>query len=142
METIKERRLGLYFIGQLALLAGVPGGMSLMVKRRRSFATAVLTNLGDITNRFALTFPRRDGKIVVGNLTLESITGMPPLRPLTHVGVGVCVYAERLIVNLLCDRHSFTREQTRRFLQTYLARIREGLPEPQPAVTNAPAPVV
>src|SRR5262249_25534471 len=118
---------GLYFIGQLALLAGIPGGMKLMLSPRRCFATAVLTNVGDMTHRFGLAFPVVDGKLQIGNLTLEGITGSPPLRPLTHVGVGLFTYADRLVVTLLCDRHHFTREQARKFLELYVSHLRRGI---------------
>jgi hypothetical protein len=126
-EAIKGRRLGLYFIGQLALLRGIPGGMKRMLSPRRCFATAVLTNLGDVARRFSLAFPIANGKLVVGNLVMERITGTPPLRPLTRVGIGIMIYAERLVVTLSCDRHHFTQEQSRRFLEMYVARIRRGL---------------
>ena len=126
-EAIKTRRLGLYFIGQLALLGGIPGGMKLMLSPRRCFATAVLTNIGDMTHRFGLAFPVANGKLLIGNLTLESITGTPPLRPLTHVGVGIFTYAQCLVVTLLCDRHHFTREQARRFLNLYVSHLRRGI---------------
>src|SRR5262249_45754254 len=126
-QAIKSRRLGLYFIGELALVGGIPGGMRLLLAPRRSFATAVLTNVGDLTNRFGLPFPRRDGKLLVGNLVLESITGTPPLRPLTHLGVGILIYAGQLNVTLALDRHLFTREQARELLDRYVARIRQRL---------------
>jgi hypothetical protein len=126
-EIIKHRRLGLYFIGQLALLGGIPGGMKLMLSPRRCFATAVLTNVGDMTHRFALPFPVAEGKLVVGNLTLESIVGMPPLRPLTHLGIGIFSYADRLVVTLLADRHHFARDDARDFLAMLVENIRGEL---------------
>jgi hypothetical protein len=126
-EDIKQGRLGLYFIAQLAILAGLPGGMRFVVGRQSCFATAVLSNLGDIGRLFPASFPRQGGKLVVGNLVLESLTGTPPLRPLTRVGVGLITYAGQLTLCVLCDRKSFSTEQSRRFLEIYLARIRRGL---------------
>jgi hypothetical protein len=126
-EAIKRGRLGLYFIAQLAILGAIPGGMPLVLGRRRCFATAVLSNVGDPTRAFSTQFPRRDGKLVIGDLLLENIAGTPPLRALTRVAIGVTGYAGQLTLGLLCDRHGFDQEQTRQFLDTYLARIRQGL---------------
>ncbi len=133
MDVIKSGRRGLYFIAQLALLGKIPGGMRLVLGRRRCYASAVLTNLGEAGKAFRVRFPRRDDKLVIGNLVLESLAGAPPLRELTRVGVAVATYAGQLTLSLLCDRRHFTREQSRRFLQMYLGRIRADIDPSQEA---------
>jgi len=125
-EAIKGKRLGLYFIAQLASLSAIPGGMRFMLGQR-CLATAVLSNVGDPTRAFSAQFPRQGEKLVVGNLVLENIVGIPPLRPLTRVAIAVVNYASRLLINLVCDPHCFSEEQARKFLDTYVARIRQGL---------------
>ena len=99
-----------------------------MLRLNRCFASAVLTNVGDPIRRFRVRFPRRDNKAVVGNLLLENIVGVPPLRALTRVGVALTSYAGQLTVSLLCDRHCFSQQQARHFLEIYLNRIAQGLP--------------
>jgi hypothetical protein len=126
-EAIKQGRLGLYFIAQLALMAGIPGVMPLVLGRHRCLATAVLTNVGDLARLFSSQFPQRAGKLVIGNLVLESLSGTPPLRPQTRLGVGVITYAGQMSLSLLADRHHFTQEQSRRFLNAYVARVRQSL---------------
>lgn len=52
---------------------------------------------------------------------------------MTRVGVAVATYAGQLTLSLLCDRRHFTREQSRRFLQMYLGRIRADIDPSQEA---------
>jgi hypothetical protein len=132
MEKIKRLRLGLYFIGQLAVLAGIPKGMSLMLSGKRCFATAVLTNVGDPSRRFNVRFPRHENQLVVGNLLLKNVIGCPPLRDLTRAGVAITTYAGQLTVSVQCDRHCFSQEETRLLLDTYIAHVRAGLSEAGP----------
>ncbi len=128
MEAIRRLRLSLYFIGQIGILAAIPGAMRRVLGMKRCFATAVLTNVGDPARRFRVRFPRRENKAVVGNLLLENLVGVPPLRALTRVGVALTSYAGQMTVNVLCDRHCFSRQQSRQFLEIYLNRVAQGLP--------------
>jgi hypothetical protein len=128
MAAIKRWRLSLYFIGQIGALVAIPGATRWLLGSKGCLATAVLTNVGDPTRRFRVRFPRRDNKAVVGNLLLENIVGAPPLRALTRVGVAVGTYGGQMGVSVLCDRHRFSRQQARRFLEIYLHRIAQGLP--------------
>ncbi len=134
MEAIKRLRLSLYFIGQMSILAAIPGAMRMVLRANRCFASAVLTNVGDPTRRFRVRFPRRDNKAVVGNLVLENIIGVPPIRALTRVGVALTSYAGGLTVSLLCDRRWFSRRQAQDFLAVYLKRIEKELPTEQQPV--------
>ena len=53
MDAIKRLRLSLYFIGQIGILAAIPGLMRRVMSMNRCFASAVLTNVGDPMRRFS-----------------------------------------------------------------------------------------
>jgi hypothetical protein len=97
-----------------------------MIRSKRCLATAVLTNMGDPTRRFAVHFPRIEGKCVVGNVVLESLTGSPPLRPLTRVGFGIGTYAGRIVINARCDRKFFGDPDTRTMLDLFANGLLAG----------------
>jgi len=126
-KFIKHGRRGLYFIAQLEILRGLPGTMSLAVSPSRCYATIVVSNVGDLTKMFPDSFPRLGSKVVLGNLVLESIAGTPPLRPLTRAGLGLITYGGEMSICLVCDRHLFTAEDSRRFLDLYAARVVAGI---------------
>jgi NRPS condensation-like uncharacterized protein len=99
-RRIRQMQVGVDFLQGLALVQKVPALLSLLRYRRRCMATAVLTNLGDLTKRFRKRFPERDGSIVIGNLVLKHVFGTPPVRPRVHAGFGICVCSGQLCLSL------------------------------------------
>jgi hypothetical protein len=120
-ETIRQFRLGLYFLGGLAMAMRLPGAIPWVLRRNRSFATIVLSNLGKVLRRTDL--PRRDGRLICGEAMLQRITGVPPIRPWTRAAIAVLSYGDETTVNLRCDPHVFSAAQARRFLAEYVAEL-------------------
>jgi hypothetical protein len=90
----------------------------------RTLATVVFSNLGDPTRRFTARFPRKEGRLVCGNLTLEAVAGIPPMRPRTRATFLVLSYNLNLTVNLRCDPQYFTAGDTQHLLSLYTERLR------------------
>lgn len=120
---IRRHHISLYFLGQLAAIDTIKKGLALLVRGHRCFATAVLTNLGDPTRRFTVRFPHRKGRLSIGNLVLENFSGVPPLRPKTHLALGVLTYAKQLNICLRCDPHYFSLEDTENLLGRYVSQL-------------------
>lgn len=99
-QFMKQVRIGLDFLGGITVAQKIPGLVPLLVNAPRCMATAVLTNLGDLTKRFRRRFPSQDGVVVVGNLLLDAVFGTPPLRPQTHAGFGICICASKLCLSM------------------------------------------
>jgi hypothetical protein len=97
-----------------------------LVSGERCLATAVLSNVGDPTKRFIAKLPRSAGRIVAGNLILEDIVGVPPLRPKTNVTICAMTYRRRLTICMRCSPHFFTIEDTRQLNEWYIQRV-QGL---------------
>lgn len=121
--AIRERRLGLYFVGGVALAGRIEGLVPWLLRQERCFATAVLSNLGKVLVRAPLE--RRERRLVSGDVVLESVTGVPPIRPHTRASFAIVSYAGRTTVNLRCDPSLFSAEHTRRLLATYMAQLRQ-----------------
>jgi len=120
-EAVKNWRLGWYFLGGLAAASGIPGVVPWFLRRNRSFATVVLSNLGRVLNRAPL--PREGRKLVCGDVVRQRIAGVPPVRHLTRAARGVSTYADETTLSLRCDPRLFTVEQTRQHLAGYVARL-------------------
>jgi hypothetical protein len=86
--------------------------------------------MGDSARRFRPHFLRREGKLVAGNLVIENFGGVPPLRPMTHAGIGVNTYLGQLIVNVQMTPGLFAANDVQRFLDLYVRHIRAGLERP------------
>ncbi len=94
---------------------------SLFVNRR--MATAILSNTGDPTRQFHVEFPRENGMIQCGNLTLEDIFGVPPMRPGTRATVSIFTYRRVLKISLRCDPNHFSESNTRELLDLYVTNM-------------------
>ena len=94
-----------------------------------------MSNIGDPTRRFAAKLPRKDGRVVAGNLLLDDITGVPPLRPHTRATFSVFAYRRKLTISLRCDDKYFSDEDTIRLLETYARHLRNCAPTSFPLAT-------
>ncbi len=121
MQRNKKGRLSLYFLGGLTLASNVRGLLPWTLRRRRSFATMVFSNIGRPFAQSGL--PRSDGRLVCGDLVLDRITGVPPIRPLTRGAIAAFEYADKMTFCLRCDPKLFRGEETRELLDAYLARL-------------------
>ncbi len=133
-EAIRRYKLSLYFLGGIAMMQAT-GLLNWLLKRKMCFATAVLTNLGDLTRRFVARFPRSPEGLQVGNLVLTGAIGMPPVRPLTRSVWAVCQTASTLTICLKCDPQSFSPLDVERLLGEYVKQLldsaRGATPEQQ-----------
>ncbi len=122
---IKQLRLGLYFVGGLRFGCHIPGLVRWSLRRKGSFATAVLSYVGRVFVRTRL--PRQDGKLVCGNVVLQRVAGVPPVRPGTRASLAVILYGGSTSIHLRCDPHYFNAPQTQQLLGAYLDQIRQTI---------------
>jgi hypothetical protein len=71
--------------------------------------------------------PRRDGKLICGDVVLESATGVPPIRPGTRASIAVTLYGGSTVINVRCDPHHFNATQTQQLLDAYVDQIHETI---------------
>jgi len=127
MEQIKRLQLRYAFIFYLAVSRLVPGGLSQSTAADKCQSTSCLSNLGPV---FAHTpLPRDDGRIVSGNVVLENVDYVIPLRPHLHAAFCVYTYAGRLRVLMHCDPRAMPDEHSGKLLETYIRQIRRTINE-------------
>jgi len=123
-RRIKDWHLGLYFLGGLAFASKFPRMFARAMRRERSFATAVLSNVGRFSPDKTLA---PTDKWRCGELTLEWIGGAPPLRRLTRAAIIVIEYAGRASLCLRTDPHAFDEASTRELLTELVEEVQETL---------------
>jgi hypothetical protein len=123
---IKSYRLGTKFMSAVNWLSQRSKLLPYVASRNICLATAVLSNAADPSRRFTAKFRREAGRIVCGNLRLESISGVPPLRPKTHATFSISQYTRGLTVSLRCDPSCFALKDTAALLDLYIERLRES----------------
>ncbi len=122
MQLIKDLRLALAFLRSLKTVGSVPGAMKLMTRSEKCHATCVLTNVGEPLADVPL--PRTDGKIMAGNVVLEEVDMMAPVRPYTSVAIGVVRYAGRLRLAMHYDPRPLSAADAGDLMKAYVDQVR------------------
>ena len=123
---IKQKRSGAAFMDMVYVASKVRWVLPFALSRNVCLSTAVLSNPADPSRRFTAQLPRQSGKIVCGNLVLEEITGVPPLRPKMRAAFSVSQYDRRLTISLRCDPHTFRLKDTAALLDQYMEQLRKS----------------
>jgi len=123
MQQIKRLRLGLTFVLSLRFFRYLPGGLSRMTPGDRCLASSVLTNVGDALAHVSL--PRQNGRIVAGNVVLETVEVVAPIRPFTNAVFAVLEYAGRLAIVTQYDSTLISKHEANELLTLYVQRLRQ-----------------
>lgn len=107
-KWIQANRATQQFLDVLSACCRIPGLLTAITRLPLCFSTAVVSNVGNVVSRMRTTAPLRDGRICPADLTITRVTGVPPLRPLTHVAVGVTTYQATLTMSVMCAPDVFT----------------------------------
>lgn len=120
---LKHTRHKTTFMYVLAFLVRCPTWLKRGFVSRRRVATAIVSNTGDPTKRFSVSFPSENGLLRAGNLLLTDINGVPPMRNGTRLTISIFTYRRVLKICLRCDPKYFTVANSREFLAHYVAAI-------------------
>ena len=121
MRFIKWGRFGIAFVRACGLVDLIPGGLRLLSRANRCYATAVLSNMGRPFSDSKLA--RQGEKIITGDLVLEEVESAPPVRPYTSAALTCLSYAGRFALVMNYDRHHFTTESAEALLDTITQQI-------------------
>ncbi len=132
-ETAQTRRERVAYgvLSKLGMINAIPGGLRAMFSPDRCLITAALSNIGDSTRRFHWKFPRDRGRLVVGNVVLNELSAIPPVRPLTRVALLANTYRNQLTINMRYDQSCFGSIDAARFLDAFSGQLRTSVCEDQ-----------
>jgi len=122
---IIENNAATFFLTAIHALANWPGLLWLTTRLPICVSTVVVSNVGDPSRRMRSGVGRVDGRDAPADLIIESVVGVPPLRPRTRASIGVTTYAGRLSLCCLCSAHPDPHEGAR----LYLDLVRQELEE-------------
>jgi len=125
MQRVKRYQLGFLFIAAQALMSRIPRLRARVIQRDKCVSSCVFSNVGVVFNQIAL--PRQDGKLKIGDVLLEDVDFVAPLRPLTAAAFCVCTYAGRLSINLHFDPRAISKSQAKVLLDFLDCKIRLSL---------------
>lgn len=130
MQRIKRLQLQYTFLLSLEVSRLAPGGLARATAAGKCLSSSCLSNLGPVFGRTPL--PRNEGRITAGNVILETVDFIIPLRP--HLDAAFCIYtyAGRLCVSMQCDPRVARDECFRDLLDTYTQQIRRTIHQGNP----------
>jgi len=111
------------FLTGLEISQQVPGLLPLILSLSRSLATLVFSNLGDVVRRMRFRPPLVDGKLTAGNVTMERITLVPPVRPGTRLAMAAATYNGTLSLSTQGCPRTFGLEGAEMFQTLFVGRL-------------------
>jgi NRPS condensation-like uncharacterized protein len=128
MASNKTTDLKYTFIFSAGLSRLLPKSRKRMTQSNKCYVTTCFSNLGKVLDRTAL--PLIDGKVVAGNVLLESVDLVaPPLRNKMDAAFIVHTYAGRLNLALNYNSQVLSEHDTRNLLETFILEIRRTVQE-------------
>ena len=128
-KFMRDWATGALFAHGLSVVTSVPGLLAGITNFHRRIATMVLSHLGDPVHRFHQSFPEDDGDLLVGNLRITNIYGVPPIRPGTRIAIMMSSFGGRLTMAINADPRWFDPALAERFLDAYAEKLRGRLRE-------------
>jgi hypothetical protein len=118
------RRFGLTgtFVLAIRLLSWVPGLLPWYARRPSCWATSYVTNLGPVLDR--LRVGKAGEQARVGDLVLQQIRLLPPLRPGLPAALAVYYYAGQLRFTLHYQPQGLSSAEANFLLASFLNRLR------------------
>ncbi len=103
----------------------IPGLFRLTSCAPIRFCTAMFANVGDIRRHFRSRFILDQGRCVAGNVVLEHLLGVAPIRPGTWLGLSLGTYAKKLYINLNCDPRRYSPADSNRLADLFVNTVLE-----------------
>jgi hypothetical protein len=125
MNLIKDNKLGYTFLFSLRAFSLMPNGLKNNARQDRVSSSCIFTNVGRPLIRCPL--PKEDGRLAAGNVRLEAIDGMAPLRPHNCVTFSVLEYARQLTFILHYDSRVVTEPQADEMTGLFVDRFRKTI---------------
>lgn len=123
--AIRKWNLGQMFLDGMAFAEKIPGLWSLFTRRKSCLATAVFSNIGEISHRWLQALPREGKSLTVGGVVVERIYGAPPLRHGTRVVILASLAGEELTLSGLTDSRYLDAAQSQEWWDMLFTQLQQ-----------------
>ncbi len=121
LQLVKDNRLGLMIIYALRAFSLLPGGLKHNARRNKCTVSSIFSNMGKPLRRCPL--PKERGRHVAGDVILEQIDGVAPIRPYNCATFLATDYAHRLTMTLRYDPRPVGAAQADDLAATFVRRV-------------------
>lgn len=106
-----------------ALTRLIPGMFRLSQRLQPDYASAALTSVGEVRRILGNRFPMSRGRAVAGDVVIQRIDGVAPVRENTNLTLAVGTYGGELILHLNRNTKVFTAAEAEAFLDSLTAQL-------------------
>lgn len=122
-SNVLFNREGIVCLKLFRILRKIPGAMKAFLSFKTVLSTMVLANVGDVRRKFSGRFPLAQGRWIAGNVIVEQIRGVAPVRPNTRASMSIGDYAGELSISLRTDGLVLNAGHSTEFLCEYESRL-------------------
>lgn len=123
MSVIRRWRLSLNFWRVLSLFRWLPGGLARPAQSENISATALLTNVGRVFQKFTVTQRHMDNQIGPRPLSLLDFNAWAPVARGTAVAFGIYYFNNRLRISLQYDGRQLDAEHAGQLMERFRQQL-------------------
>lgn len=123
MQLVHQSQAGWLFVQAIEGMQKVPGLMKLVMRRTRDscMSTTVLSHMGNLFNTVGSRLRQEDGKPCMGQLQIEEIVGIPPIRKGTTAAFSTMLVDGCLSISMRCCPRKFSKSEADELLATFVS---------------------
>lgn len=127
MQLVHQFQAGWLFIQAIQSLQRLPGMFRLIMRGTRDtcMSTTVLSHMGNMLNGISSRLPREGKTIKMGNLLVEDVCGIPPIRQGTAVAFSTIMANGTLSVSIRCCAGRFSASDVQDVLNAFVQQLRQ-----------------
>lgn len=128
VQLIRKSQAGWVFLQAINCMSKIPGFLRILMSRTRHMcmSTVVLTHMGNMLNTFGSRLPHRDGHTAMGNLLIQDVYGVPPIRHGTYAAFSTVLFHGCLSVSLRCCSEQFSDQDANKLLELFVAHLKSS----------------
>ena len=122
-QQMVNRNEGAAMLYGFAVTRRCPGLFWLARRIQPDFATAVMTNVGEVRRLFENRFPLKAGRAVAGDVVLHRVDGVAPVRRNTNITMSCGTYGGEMIVHISRNAQIFSESDAQFFVNSLADRL-------------------
>jgi hypothetical protein len=127
MQLVHKHQAGWFFVQAIEAMKKLPGMLRLIMwwTRDSCMSTTVLSHMGNLLNMIGSRLPKTDGQIQMGNLTVEEICGIPPIRHGTSAAFSTVMMNGCLSISMRCCSERFSQRSATALLNSFANTLKD-----------------
>lgn len=143
MQLVHKHQAGWMFVQAIEAMKKIPGMLRLIMWRTQNscMSTTVLSHMGNLLNTIGSRLPKKDGQIQMGDLIVEDICGIPPIREGTAAAFSTMLMNGCLSISMRCCSDRFSQTEATELINEFAKTLKETAAQAsqQSATPNATA---